>query len=115
MAAYGAHSEADVAHGHAHPTGWRRWLYSTNHKDIGTMYLIFAVVAGLIGFFMSFMMRLELMYPGVQIFPTANDFNVFVTAHGVIMIFFMVMPGARMLKIVVMKLTAPRSDDAPAK
>jgi len=98
-----------VAHSgdHAHPTGWRRYLFSTNHKDIGTLYLIFAVIAGLIGYTLSFMMRLELMNPGIQIFPTIsailagdgsidaakNMYNVFITAHGVIMIFFMVMPA----------------------
>jgi cytochrome c oxidase subunit 1 len=92
---------------HGHPTGWRRYLYSTNHKDIGTLYLIFAIVAGLIGSGLSGAMRMELMYPGVQIFPTIsailagdgsldaakNMFNVFITAHGVIMIFFLVMPA----------------------
>jgi cytochrome c oxidase subunit I len=92
---------------HGHPTGWRRYLYSTNHKDIGTLYLIFAVIAGLIGSGLSGAMRMELMYPGVQIFPTIsailagdgsadaakNMFNVFITAHGVIMIFFLVMPA----------------------
>jgi cytochrome c oxidase subunit 1 len=92
---------------HAHPTGWRRYLYSTNHKDIGTLYLIFAVIAGLIGSALSGAMRMELMYPGIQIFPTIsailagdgsidaakNMFNVFITAHGVIMIFFLVMPA----------------------
>jgi cytochrome c oxidase subunit 1 len=93
--------------GHAHPTGWRRYMYSTNHKDIGTLYLIFAVIAGLIGSGLSGAMRMELMYPGIQIFPTIsailagdgsidaakNMFNVFITAHGVIMIFFLVMPA----------------------
>jgi cytochrome c oxidase subunit I len=92
---------------HGHPTGWRRYLYSTNHKDIGTLYLIFAIIAGLIGSGLSGAMRMELMYPGVQIFPTIsailagdgsldaakNMFNVFITAHGVIMIFFLVMPA----------------------
>ncbi|MBI5323619.1 cytochrome c oxidase subunit I [Bradyrhizobium sp.] len=80
-------------HAHAHPTGWRRWLYSTNHKDIGTMYLVFAIVAGFIGGFMSIMMRIELMFPGVQIFHETHIFNVFVTAHGLIMVFFMIMPA----------------------
>jgi cytochrome c oxidase subunit 1 len=85
---------AHEAHAHAdHPTGWRRFVYSTNHKDIGTMYLVFAVVAGLIGGTLSMFMRAELMYPGLQVFSEPHTFNVFVTAHGLIMIFFMIMPA----------------------
>src|ERR1700733_13009808 len=85
---------ADLAHAHAdHPTGWRRYVYSTNHKDIGTMYLVFAIVAGPIGGTLSMFMRAELMYPGLQIFSEPHTFNVFVTAHGLIMIFFMIMPA----------------------
>ncbi|MCB1490190.1 MAG: cytochrome c oxidase subunit I, partial [Rhodobiaceae bacterium] len=61
---------------HDHPTGWRRYVYSTNHKDIGTMYLIFAICAGLIGGFLSVGMRLELAEPGVQIFTNPHIFNV---------------------------------------
>ena len=76
-----------------HPTGWRRFVYSTNHKDIGTMYLVFAIIAGVIGAAMSIAIRIELMYPGVQIFHETHTYNVFVTAHGLIMIFFMVMPA----------------------
>src|SRR6201999_4274525 len=60
---------------------------------IGTMYLIFAIVAGCIGGFLSMMMRLELMQPGLQIFDSRHTFNVFVTGHGLIMVFFMIMPA----------------------
>src|SRR5262252_559251 len=89
-AAHDAHAHEGE---HAHPTGWRRWLYSTNHKDIGTMYLVFALVGGTVGGLMSIAMRMELMYPGLQIFHDTHQFNVFTTAHGLIMIFFMVMPA----------------------
>ena len=92
VTAHGAHDAHDD-NGHGHPTGWRRYVYSTNHKDIGTMYLIFALVGGVIGGVLSIGMRLELMYPGMQIFHDAHMFNVFTTAHGLIMIFFMVMPA----------------------
>jgi cytochrome c oxidase subunit I len=89
--AHDAHAHDD--HAHDHPTGWRRFVYSTNHKDIGTMYLVFAIIAGVIGAAMSIMIRIELMYPGVQIFHETHTYNVFVTSHGLIMIFFMVMPA----------------------
>jgi cytochrome c oxidase subunit 1 len=95
---------------HAHPTGWRRYLYSTNHKDIGTLYILFAIFAGFIGGGMSILMRMELQEPGIQVFnilaqiingappETAIDaaknlYNVTITAHGLIMIFFAVMPA----------------------
>ena len=78
---------------HDHPTGWRRYAYSTNHKDIGTLYLIFSIVAGVVGGILSIGMRLELQEPGLQIFTSAHTFNVFVTAHGLIMVFFMIMPA----------------------
>ena len=64
---------SDHAHdAHAHPTGWRRFVYSTNHKDIGTMYLVFAIIGGVIGAFLSMGMRLELQEPGMQIFHDAH-------------------------------------------
>jgi len=76
-----------------HPTGWRRYVYSTNHKDIGTMYLVFAIIAGLVGGALSVLMRMELQDPGMQYFADPHVFNAYVTAHGLIMIFFMVMPA----------------------
>jgi cytochrome c oxidase subunit 1 len=90
-AAHGAHDTHEDAH--PNPTGWRRFVYSTNHKDIGTMYLTFALVAGVIGGLLSIAIRLELQNPGLQFFPTPHEYNVFATSHGLIMIFFMVMPA----------------------
>ena len=84
---------------------WKRWVYSTNHKDIGTMYLVFAIFAGLIGGALSGFIRWELAEPGVQVFTEGSllaqylnmgsnhSYNVVVTMHGLIMIFFMVMPA----------------------
>ena len=78
---------------HGWTAGWRRWLYSTNHKDIGTMYLLFAIMAGLIGGALSIAMRMELQEPGLQYFANGHMFNVLVSAHGLIMIFFVIMPA----------------------
>ena len=98
-----SYSNTDEDHdGHQNPTGWRRWMLSTNHKDIGTLYLIFAIVAGVVGGAFSGLMRWELMEPGMQILPMFRGgdvdaayhlFNVLITAHGLIMVFFMVMPA----------------------
>src|SRR5689334_11107961 len=91
--AHGTHEGHGAHAAHGDPTGWRRYVYSTNHKDIGTMYLIFAIIAGVIGAALSIAIRMELQYPGMQIFHDSHAFNVFVTSHGLIMIFFMVMPA----------------------
>ncbi len=94
----------------AHPHGWRRYLYSTNHKDIGTIYLIFAITAGCIGGLMSMLMRIQLWDPHLEFMAHLstwvgqadsstmvdagkNLYNVQITMHGLIMIFFMVMPA----------------------
>ena len=96
-------SAADHAHGEDHvPPFFVRWFFSTNHKDIGTLYLIFAILAGIIGGAMSGLMRMELAEPGVtfltnftggNVDAASNFYNVLITYHGLIMIFFMVMPA----------------------
>ncbi len=84
---------------HDHKPGFFvRWFYSTNHKDIGTLYLLFAVMAGLVGGAFSVYMRAELMAPGIQHFgtdasPDGQFWNVVISAHALIMIFFTVMPA----------------------
>ena len=97
------HERGDPAHGtghgvghdhHGHAPGFvKRWLFSTNHKDIGTLYLIFAIAAGIVGTALSVHMRMELQNPGLQWFSSGQSWNATVTAHGLIMIFFMVMPA----------------------
>ena len=86
--AYGA-----AAHDDHTPGFWVRWVYSTNNKDIGVLYLIFAMCAGIVGAGLSILMRMELQEPGLQIFGDPQMYNVVTTGHGLIMIFFVVMPA----------------------
>ncbi|MBE7198619.1 MAG: cbb3-type cytochrome c oxidase subunit I, partial [Parafilimonas terrae] len=88
-AAHGAHD----AHDDHKPSFFARWFLSTNHKDIGTLYLLFAFCAGMVGAFLSFGIRMEMEEPGLQYFSNPATYNVFVTGHGLIMVFFMVMPA----------------------
>lgn len=87
------------AHDHAHddhhhtPGFFTRWFLSTNHKDIGSLYLIFSVLAAIIGAGLSVWMRLELAHPGIDFVRDGQQWNVLITAHGLIMIFFVIMPG----------------------
>ena len=100
-----AHDHHDADH---KPGFFARWFMSTNHKDIGTLYLIFAICAGIIGGAISGLMRLELAAPGIQYLQgwasmmagkeasldeAYHMWNVLITAHGLIMVFFMVMPA----------------------
>ncbi|MDF1643516.1 MAG: cytochrome c oxidase subunit 1 [Pseudomonadales bacterium] len=80
------------AHHHGPPTGAKRWLYSTNHKDIGTMYLIFALVMLFLGGAMAMVIRAELWMPGLQLVEP-DFFNNLVTNHALIMVFAVVMPA----------------------
>jgi len=87
---HGHDHEHDHAHGHPH--GWRRWLFATNHKDIGTMYLLFAFTMFLVGGTLALLIRLELFQPGLQFF-NPELFNQFTTMHGLIMVFGAIMPA----------------------
>ncbi len=77
---------------HAPPTGLKRWLFTTNHKDIGAMYLIFSLIMFLTGGFFAMVIRAELMFPGLQLVDP-NFFNQMTTLHGLVMVFGAVMPA----------------------
>src|ERR1700689_3317907 len=82
------------AHGPDHkPPFVTRWLFSTNHKDIGTLYLIFAVIGGTVGGILSEIMRAQLQFPNNHIVTEGQEWNTIITSHGLLMIFFSVMPA----------------------
>jgi len=78
---------------------WERWFLSSNAKDIGTLYLIFALFSGLLGTAFSVLIRLELSGPGVQYIADNQLYNSVITAHAILMIFFMVKLNANMLNV----------------
>jgi cytochrome c oxidase subunit 1 len=92
-------SAPDASHAHDHGPndhgpvqGWRRWVYATNHKDIGTMYLVFSLIMFFIGGAMAMVMRAELFQPGLQLVDP-QFFNMMATLHALVMIFGAVMPA----------------------
>ncbi|MFO8025147.1 cytochrome c oxidase subunit I [Thiohalophilus sp.] len=85
-------STVAATHEHHHPTGITRWLFTTNHKDIGTLYLWFAFIMFLTGGAMAMVIRAELFQPGMQIVDP-HFFNQMTTMHGLIMVFGAVMPA----------------------
>jgi cytochrome c oxidase subunit I len=85
------HDHADHDH-HGAPYGWRRWVYATNHKDIGTMYLLFSFTMFMIGGMLALLIRLELFQPGLQV-VNPGMFNQLTTMHGLIMVFGAIMPA----------------------
>ena len=85
-------------HHHA-PTGWRRWVFATNHKDIGTLYLLFSFTMLVIGGILALIIRAELFQPGLQL-VNPELFNQLTTMHGLIMVFGAIMPATmNMMKL----------------
>ena len=85
------HAHDDHDH-HAAPTGWRRWVFATNHKDIGTLYLLFSFTMLMIGGILALIIRAELFQPGLQL-VNPELFNSLTTMHGLIMVFGAIMPA----------------------
>jgi len=85
--------DSHAAHdGHHAPSGWRRWVYATNHKDIGTLYLVFSLTMLMLGGVLALLIRAELFQPGLQ-FVNPELFNQLTTMHGLIMVFGAIMPA----------------------
>src|SRR3954464_15395582 len=87
----GGHAHDDH-HDHHAPHGWRRWVFATNHKDIGTLYLLFAFTMLMIGGLLAMLIRAELFEPGLQL-VNPELFNQLTTMHGLIMVFGAIMPA----------------------
>ena len=93
MSSAATHHATDHDHDHDHkPTGLKRWLFATNHKDIGTMYLVFALIMFFVGGLMALVIRAELFEPGLQ-FVQPEFFNSMTTMHALVMIFGALMPA----------------------
>jgi cytochrome c oxidase subunit I len=93
MSAVLEHPQAGPGEHHEHaPTGWRRWVFATNHKDIGTLYLLFSFAMLMVGGVLALLIRAELFQPGLQL-VNPELFNQLTTMHGLIMVFGAIMPA----------------------
>ena len=88
-----AATDASHEHHDEHPSGLMRWVTTTNHKDIGTLYLIFSLVMFFVGGIMALIIRAELFQPGLQLVDP-DFYNQMLTLHALVMIFGGVMPAA---------------------
>lgn len=86
------HAHGHDDHHHHAPTGWKRWVYATNHKDIGTLYLLYSFAMLMVGGVLALLIRAELFEPGLQV-VNPELFNQLTTMHGIIMVFGAVMPA----------------------
>ena len=92
MSAVIDHHDDHTHDDHHAPTGWRRWVFATNHKDIGTLYLLFSFSMLMFGGLLAMGIRAELYQPGLQL-VNPELFNQLTTMHGLIMVFGAIMPG----------------------
>ena len=101
-------NNASATHHHGPTKGWRRWVFTTNHKDIGTMYLVLSGIMLLVGGLMAMIVRIELLEPG-KVLVTPEFFNQMTTLHGLIMVFGVIMPSMTGLAnwLVPMMIGAP--------
>jgi len=86
------HSGAHDDHHHGPEKGFKRWLFTTNHKDIGTLYLVFSLIMLFVAGFMALLIRIELFEPG-KVLLSPETFNQMTTMHGLIMVFGVIMPA----------------------
>ena len=107
---HGEHPHDD----HGHPHGWRRWVFATNHKDIGTLYLLFSLTMLMIGGVLALGIRAELFQPGLQL-VNPELFNQLTTMHGIIMVFGAIMPAFVGMANWVLPLQIGASDMAFAR
>ena len=103
------HTDHHDDHDHGPEKGLLRWLYTTNHKDIGTLYLWFSFLMLLIGGALALVIRTELFQPGLQFIEPAF-FNQMTTNHGLIMVFGAIMPAFSLSMAALVRATSAAVD-----